>query len=121
MAEIRGYCARLSRIIVLLFNTWITKRIFIAEELETIFILPFFSPTHKIPYIAGYLLTTDDEYSVYHDHIWAQRAQVQAVSDDHRSRGHGTNILGFHVTSPNSRIQNWEAYKIFTFIQGKIT
>ena len=29
-------------------------------------------------------------------------------------------ILGFHVTSPNSRIQNWEAYKIFTFIQGKI-
>ena len=30
-------------------------------------------------------------------------------------------ILGFHVTSPNSRIQNWEAYKIFTFIQGKIT
>ena len=30
-------------------------------------------------------------------------------------------ILGFHVTSPNSRIQNWEVYKIFTFIQGKIT
>ena len=30
-------------------------------------------------------------------------------------------ILGFHVTSSNSRIQNWEAYKIFTFIQGKIT
>ena len=30
-------------------------------------------------------------------------------------------ILGFHVTSPNSTIQNWEAYKIFTFIQGKIT
>ena len=30
-------------------------------------------------------------------------------------------ILGFHVTSPNSRIQNWGAYKIFTFIQGKIT
>ena len=30
-------------------------------------------------------------------------------------------ILGFHVTSPNSRIQKWEAYKIFTFIQGKIT
>ena len=24
-------------------------------------------------------------------------------------------------TSPNSRIQNWEAYKIITFIQGKIT
>ena len=26
-----------------------------------------------------------------------------------------------HVTSPNSRIQNREAYKIFSFIQGKIT
>ena len=31
------------------------------------------------------------------------------------------NILGFHVTSPNSRIKNWETYKIFTFIPGKIT
>ena len=30
-------------------------------------------------------------------------------------------ILGFHLKSPNSRIQNWEAHKIFTFIQGKIT
>ena len=30
-------------------------------------------------------------------------------------------ILGFRVTSPNSRFQNWEAYKIFNSIQGKIT
>ena len=35
------------------------------------FILPFFSLTPQITYIAGYLLTTDDEYSVHHDHIWA--------------------------------------------------
>ena len=55
---------------VLLFNTLLTKHSFIAEKLATIFILPFFSPTHEITYIAGYLLTTDDEYSVHHDHIW---------------------------------------------------
>ena len=35
-----------------------------------IFILPFFFLTHKITYIARYLLTMDDEYSVHHDHIW---------------------------------------------------
>ena len=46
---------------------------------------------------------------------------------DHTNEGNGyesysTNlILGFHVMSPNSRTQNWEAYKIFTFIQGEIT
>ena len=33
------------------------------------FFLPFVSPTHENTYIAGYLLTTDDEYSVHHDHI----------------------------------------------------
>ena len=32
----------------------------------------------------------------------------------------GWRIIGFHVTSPNSRIQNREAYKIFTFIEGKL-
>ena len=36
-----------------------------------LFILPFFSPTHKATYIAGYLLIMDDEYSVHHDHILA--------------------------------------------------
>ena len=71
MAKIRGYSARLSKIIVLLFNTLITKHTFIAEKLEAIFVLPFFSPTREITYIAGYLLTTDDEYSLDHDHIWA--------------------------------------------------
>ena len=31
-----------------------------------------FSLTHKITYIAGYLsIFKEDEYSVYHDHIWA--------------------------------------------------
>ena len=44
---------------------------FIAEELGTFFILSFFSPKHEITYIAGYLLTTNDEYSVHYDHIWA--------------------------------------------------
>ena len=68
MVKIRGYSARLSRITVLLFNKLITKYSF--EELEMIFILPFFSPTHKITYVAGYLLATDDEYSVHHFHIW---------------------------------------------------
>ena len=29
----------------------------IAEKLEAIFILTFFSPTHEITYTAGYLLT----------------------------------------------------------------
>ena len=63
--------ARLSRIIVLLFNKLITNHSLIAEKLETIFILPSFYLTHKMTYIAGYLLTTDGEYSVHHDHIWA--------------------------------------------------
>ena len=30
----------------------------------------FFSPTHEITYIAGYLLTTDDEHSVHHDQCY---------------------------------------------------
>ena len=51
---------------VLLFNALITKHSFIAEKLETIFILPFFSPTDEITFIAGYLLTMHDENS----HIW---------------------------------------------------
>ena len=43
---------------------------FIDENLETIFILPFFSFPHEITCIAGHLLTTDDESLVHHDHIW---------------------------------------------------
>ena len=43
---------------ILLFNTLITMHSFIAEKLEMIF-----SPTHEIMYIAGYLLTMDDEYN----------------------------------------------------------
>ena len=50
----------LCRIVVLLFNTLITKHCFIAEKLETIFIWPFLSPSHEITQIAGYLLTTDN-------------------------------------------------------------
>ena len=65
VAKIRG------KIIVLLFNTLITKHSFIVEKLETISIFSFFSPTLEITYIAGYLLTMDDEYSVHHDQIWA--------------------------------------------------
>ena len=45
--------------------------LFTAKKLETIFILPFFSPTHEIAYIAGYLLTTEGKNSVHHDYIWA--------------------------------------------------
>ena len=73
LAEIRGYSARLSRItIVLLFNTLITKHSFIPEKLEMSFIFSFFCPTHDINmHIAGYLLTTDNKYSVHHDNIWA--------------------------------------------------
>ena len=71
LVKIRGYSVRLSGMIVLIFNTLITKHSFIAGKLETIFILPFFSTTHKILYIAGHLLSTDDKYSVHHDHIWA--------------------------------------------------
>ena len=33
--------------------------------------MPFFSLTHEITYITGYLLTRENEYSVHHDHIWA--------------------------------------------------
>ena len=62
LAKIRGYSGRLSRIIFLLFNTLITKHSFIAEKLERIFILPFFSPIHEITDIAGYLLCMDDDY-----------------------------------------------------------
>ena len=32
--------------------------------------LPFFSATHKITYIAGYTLSTQDEYWARYDHIW---------------------------------------------------
>ena len=72
LVNYQGIFVRMSRIIiVLLFNTLITKHNFIAEKLETIFIFPFFSSTHEITFIAGYLLTTVDEYSVHHDHIWA--------------------------------------------------
>ena len=77
LAKIRRYSARLSKIILLLFNTLITKHSFIAEKLETIFILPFFSPTHEMTYITGYLLTTDEEYSVHLDHIWAVLQYVE--------------------------------------------
>ena len=38
LAKIRRYSARLNRIIVLLFNTLITKHRFIEEKLEAIFI-----------------------------------------------------------------------------------
>ena len=68
LAKIRGYSARLNKIIVLLFNASITKHSFIAEKLETTSILPFSPPTHEITYIAGYLVTMDDEYRVQHNH-----------------------------------------------------
>ena len=64
------YSATLSGIIVSLFKSLLKNHSFIAEKLEAIFILRFLSPTHEITYIGGYLLTTDDEYSVHHDHIW---------------------------------------------------
>ena len=70
-AKLKRYSARLSRtrllsrIIISLFNTFITKHSFITEKLETIFILSFFSPTREITYSAEYLLTSDDEYSVH--------------------------------------------------------
>ena len=78
MAKIRGYSVRSSRIIVLLFNTLITKHSFTEEKQETISILSFFSPTHKITYIAGYLLTADDENSVHHNHILAPLQCVES-------------------------------------------
>ena len=68
LAVIRGYSAKLSRIIVSSVNTLITKQSFIAVKLETIFIFPFIFPTHGIKYfvyVAKYLLATDDEYSVH--------------------------------------------------------
>ena len=71
MAKIRGYSTRLSRIIDFLFNTLMTTHSFIAEKLETIFVLPFFSLGHKITYISGNLVTMDDKYSVHHDNILA--------------------------------------------------
>ena len=37
LAKIRGYPARLNRVIVLLFKTLITKHSFIVEKLETMF------------------------------------------------------------------------------------
>ena len=56
-------------IVLFILNSLITKDSFIAEKLETIFILPLFSPTHEITYTVGnlQLLTTDDEYSMHHD------------------------------------------------------
>ena len=72
LGKIRGYFTRLSRIIiiVLLLNKLMIKHSFIVEKLKTIFILSFFSLTHKVMYIIGYLLTTDKKYTVHHDHIW---------------------------------------------------
>ena len=57
-AEYPLIISRRGRRLVLLFNTLIIKHGFITEKLETIFILPFFSPTQEFTYIAGYLLTT---------------------------------------------------------------
>ena len=38
---------------------------------DDLYLLLQFSPTDEITYIAGYLLTTDDEYLAHHGHIWA--------------------------------------------------
>ena len=50
----------------------ITKHSFMAETLETIFILPF-SPRHTKLRISQDIcwLLKDNEYSLHHDHIWA--------------------------------------------------
>ena len=45
----------------------------------------------------------------------------QVVAYELKNKGNDQLILGFHVTSSNSKIQNREAYRILTFIQGKIT
>ena len=68
LAKIRGYSAGLSRIIILLFNTLVTlSTSFISKKVGD----DLFSPAHEITRnIAGYQLTTDDEFSVHHDHIW---------------------------------------------------
>ena len=66
LAKISGNFARLSRITVLLFYTLITKHSFIIAKLKTIFILPFVTTTHEITEITGYVLTPDDECSVYY-------------------------------------------------------
>ena len=46
---------------------------------------------------------------------------LSVVLDEAENKEENIKISGFHVMSPNSRIQNREAYKIFTFIQEKIT
>ena len=75
LAKIRGYSARLNRIIGLLINTLATTYRFIAESWRRSLFCKIFSPTHEITDIAGYLLTTDDEYSV-HMTIFGQRCNV---------------------------------------------
>ena len=62
MAKIRRYSARLSRIIVLLFNTLMTKHNFLRLLKKKLEKLPFFSATHKITYIAGYTLSRRKGY-----------------------------------------------------------
>ena len=68
-AKIRRYSARLSRIIVLLFNKLITKQLVTFLNLS-VDIFSLFLPTCEVTYIAGYLLPTDDRYREHHEHIW---------------------------------------------------
>ena len=69
LAKIRRYSERLSRIIVLLFNTLMTKHNILRLLGKKLGKVSFFSATHKITYIAGYLLSTHGKYYARCDHI----------------------------------------------------
>ena len=55
---------------VLLFNILMIKHNFLRLLEKKLEKVSFFSATHKITYIAGYLLSTQDEYCARYDHIW---------------------------------------------------
>ena len=70
-AKIRRYSARLSRIIVLLFNKFIRNHsVKVFESFLRYFLQFFFASTYKTTYIVEYTLRTDDKYREEHDHIW---------------------------------------------------
>ena len=54
--------------------------------------------------------------------LWSAEVLRVLITNSHLIHPLLCSLTAFsHVTSPNSGNQNWEAYKIFIFIQGKIT
>ena len=68
------------------------------------------------------LVETNEYHTLFANHLTNERVEtLLSPSPPVQCCFIGLPILGFHVTSSNSKLQNREAYRIFTFIQGNIT